>query len=347
MSENIKRIVPFDEIITALLDMNRPFPPVFLHRFSNLNPNDLQKVRAVWAEVNPDRRAALTEDLENLADADTLMMFDEIAKFALDDSDPRVRVSAIRLLIECQDPKLAPKFIQILENDPNPAVRAAAATSLGQYIYLGEIEEISQDILHQVEEQLLDSLQSNEDKLVRRRALESLGFSGRPEVKPLIFSAYSSEDPEWLTSAVFAMGRSADQAFSSSVLEMLDHPDPEVQFEAVRAAGELEVNSARGPLLELLESGAENEDLHMAVIWSLSQIGGEGVREMLETLMEETEDGELIDFIEEALDNLYLTEGFSELGMFDFEVRDEDDLDSVTDLDAKQDDQEDEDPLQG
>ena len=170
MSENIKRIVPFDEIITALLDMNRPFPPVFLHRFSNLNPNDLQKVRAVWAEVNPDRRAALTEDLENLADADTLMMFDEIAKFALDDSDPRVRVSAIRLLIECQDPKLAPKFLQILENDPNPAVRAAAATSLGQYIYLGEIEEISQDILHQVEEQLLDSLQSNEDKLVRRRA---------------------------------------------------------------------------------------------------------------------------------------------------------------------------------
>ena len=345
MSENKKRIVPFDEIITALLDMNRPFPPVFLHRFSDLSPNDLQKVKTVWANVNPDRRAALLEDLEHLSEADHLLIFDEMAKFALDDSDPRVRVTAVRLLFDCQDPKLAPKFMQILENDQNPAVQAAAATSLGQYIYLGEIEEISQNILHQVVEQLLDTLQSNQDKLVRRRALESLGFSGRPEVKPLIITAYSSEDPEWLTSAVFAMGRSADQAFIQSVLEMLDHPDPEVQFEAVRAAGELEAHPARGLLLELLESSAENEDLHMAVIWSLSQIGGEGVREMLETLMEETEDGELIDFIEEALDNLYLTEGFSELEMFDFEVRDEGDLDSVTDLDAKEDDQEDEDPL--
>jgi HEAT repeat protein len=88
-----------------------------------------------------------------------------------------------------------------------------------------------------------------------------------------------------------------------------------VRAEAVRAAGELEISEAVPNLLELLDDS--NEAVRSAAIWSLSQIGGEGVRERLEQLQEETEDEEEADFIESALDNLAFTEEFQLYSLFD------------------------------
>lgn len=75
----------------------------------------------------------------------------------------------------------------------------------------------------------------------------------------------------------------------------------------------------------------------MAVVWSLSKIGGEKVRDTLEQMLEETDDEDEVELIEEALENLYFTEGFDQFTMFDFDSDDENDLDSY--LDQKDDDQ--------
>jgi hypothetical protein len=48
----------------------------------------------------------------------------------------------------------------------------------------------------------------------------------------------------------------------------------------------------------------DDDELRMAVVWSLSQIGGEDVRETLENMLEECEDDEEAGVIEEAIDNL-------------------------------------------
>lgn len=332
MSEPIKRTVPFEEITKALLDNSKPFPAVYLHRFSDIPTADLRKLEKTWDEILPDRRTALLEDLEQLAENDTLLSMDDVAKIGLADEDSRVRQIAVRMLWETNDVKLISKFITLLENDPDSMVRASAATSLGQYIYLGELEEISENYLHQVEKALLDVLNGDDTDIVRRRALESMGFSSLQEVNPLIKSSYNTEDPEWISSALYAMGRSADQSWSSTVLEMLDHSDEQIQFEAVRAAGELGINKAREPLLEMLSEGIDDEELRMAVIWSLSKIGGEDVRETLDKVLEQTEDEEEAAFIEEAIDNLFLTEGFEDLTMFEFEAQDENDLENVINL---------------
>ncbi len=339
MAKSIKRIVPFDEVLAALLDTEHPFPAVFLHRFSDITPQDLEKLKKIWLQISADRRAALMEDLEQLAEADTLVSFDDLGKFGLEDLDSRVRESAVRILWNCEETALIPRLIDLLQHDSQAGVRAAAATSLGQYVYLGEVEDISADHLKSVEEALLAAAQGTDEAIVRRRALESLGYSGRPEVRPLIQTAYDSQDNQWLCSALFAMGRSADQHWNMAVIEMLDHPDSEVQFEAVRAAGELDISAARETLLDLLDSGLDDEETRMAAIWSLSQIGGEGVRERLENLLEESEDDSEIDFLEEALDNLYLTDGFDKFTMFDFEIQDEDELDSVVRLDDEDEDE--------
>ena len=92
--------------------------------------------------------------------------------------------------------------------------------------------------------------------------------------------------------------------------------------EAAGAAGELEIREAKPMLLELLED--PDIDVRMAAIWALSQLGGSGVREALENLMESTDDDEESDQIEKALENLEFTDELREIALMDLSEDDED-----------------------
>jgi HEAT repeat protein len=249
--------VPFPAVIEAMLDENTPFPPVYLNRFSDLSPENLKLFKTAWDKISSKRRYTLLEDLEDSAEADTLLAFDEIARFALDDPDPKVREVAIRLLWECEDRKLIAPLNRMVEADPDYHVRAAAATGLGLYVYLGELEELDEEHLKSVEDVLLRVYASEDHPLVRRRALESLGYSSREEVTAMIEEAYARGNPDWMESAMFAIGRSANDRWSKQVMESLDHPHAKVREEAARAAGGLNLESAREPLLKMLEVEAE------------------------------------------------------------------------------------------
>lgn len=313
-----KKNVSLRQVLAALLDDQNTFPPAYLRHFSDLEGADLESLRSVWPQVKAYRRLALMEDLEELAEIDTLVSFDQVARMALTDDEPRVRTVAIRLLWEDEDPRLVPIFIKMMNEDPDADVRAAAASALGLFVYLGEIEEIPEDVLHRVEESLLQVHAGQDEPLIRRRALEALGYSGRPEVPDLIRAAYNSGDTDWMASSLFAIGRSADNAWEPEVLRMLRYPKANIQLEAVRAAGALELEKSRRTLLDLLEEEAQDSDIRAAIFWSLSQIGGEEVRETLETILEETEDEEEAEILEDALDNLSFTEDVGLYGLFDF-----------------------------
>jgi hypothetical protein len=69
------------------------------------------------------------------------------------------------------------------------------------------------------------------------------------------------------------------------------------------------------------------------VIWALSQIGGEGVRETLEGLQDKTDDPDVESLIEDALDNLSLTEDASLFELMDVDLEDEEDDDVFSNLD--------------
>jgi HEAT repeat protein len=107
----------------------------------------------------------------------------------------------------------------------------------------------------------------------------SLGFSSREEIPPMIETAYYSGQNDWVASALYAMGRSADEVWVPLVLEMLENDNPDLRREAIRAAGDLEARQTVPRLVELLND--EDPDIHGAALWSLSQIGGEGVRDAL------------------------------------------------------------------
>jgi HEAT repeat protein len=318
-----KKRVTIHEVLTLLLDENKDFPSLYLHQFSDLEGTDLEALQSIWPNVPTDRRVTLLADLEVLSKKETLVSFDNIARFMLKDPDPRVRMSAIRLLAETDDKLLAPVFIQLMNEDPDERVRAHAAEGLAVFVYRGELEEIPTDIFKRVEEQLLQVIQGNDTEWVRRVALGSIGFSGRKEVSELIREAYRRPESEWVASALLAMGRSADAKWAPEIIQMLRHPNPVVQVEAVRAAGELELQETRRILLGMIQEPTVETGVRREGIWSLSKIGGEDVREILEEMLEETEDDEEVELLEDALDNLSFTEDMELFGMFDFSDSDQ------------------------
>ena len=327
---------PFQTVVDALIDNGKPFPPRYLHRFSDIAPADLTLLLKAWPQISTQRKHTLLEDLEELAEADTLTNFDDLARPLLKDPDPQVRIRAIRLLWESEDAKLVPIFLKIMNEDVDLNARAAAANALGLFVYQGELEKIPGELHHRIEDDLLKLVNSSHETLVRRRALESLGYSSRAEVVPLIEAAYHDKNPDWVVSALFAMGRSCDESWKKQVLSKLHAPDEDIRSEAIHAAGELELASARPILLDSLED-EEDLETRRELIWALAKIGGEGVRNRLEELLEIEEDDEEADFIEEAMDTLSFSEDMAQFDLFGIDPNmelHEEDLDEEDGLDA-------------
>lgn len=309
--------IPLPEVLAALRNEDEPFPPLFLYRLSDLSPEDLEIFAEAWPEVSTWRRRALLEDTYELSTSNTTLSFEALDRLALTDPDPRVRALALLDIGEYELDELIPTFISLLNNDPDSSVQAAAAEVLGTFVFLGEIEDLDEARHRQVEDALLLSANQSPHEDVRQRALESLGYSSRPEVGALIQQAYESTDRSWVVSALFAIARSYNEQWAGQVLNMLENQHPDVRAMAARAAGELELDDALDMLIEMLDD--DNDDARMAAIWSLSQIGGEGVREHLEALAAATDDEDESEFIQNALENLEFTEDIELFDLIDVE----------------------------
>jgi HEAT repeat protein len=341
--------IPFQSVLDALLDTDNVFPPRYLYQFSDMEDDETARLNSIWLQVPEWRRLALVEDLAELGRKEDLLSFETLGRMAISDPEASVRLLAIQILGEFEERDLATLYLKMLRSDESLEVRAAAATALGQYVYAGEIETIPEKLNNQVVEALLATVGGEDADLVRRMALESLGFSSRDEVASLLITAYESGKKEWAASALFAMGRSANEIWYPQVLASLDSKLPAIRQEAARAAGELEIHEARPKLLELLDD--PDTETQLFSIWALSQIGGEGVREAIEDLYAVAETEEEMTFLDEALDNLAYTEEVRLLPIIDLpendvsgEDEDDEDLDWLLDEEYDEEDQEEDEP---
>jgi HEAT repeat protein len=325
--------ISFEKVLDALLADRRDFPRRYFREFSDIGTLELKTLLDIWPRIDSNRKLTLLDELDILSDSDTLVSFDDLARALLTDPDHQVRMRAIRLLDESEDTKLIPSYLDMLVSDPDSGVRVEVARVLNLFVALGELEEISEALYHQIEDALLACVAGEDDVRIRRAALESIGYSSRIEVSTLIESSFNREEPSWKTSALVAMGRSADERWDEQITRALVSENESVRKAAVEAAGELPLKSAR-PLLLTMLGEEEDGDIVSAIIWSLSQIGGEDVRTYLESLLDQLEeDDEQIAFLEEALDNLSFTE---DLDRFDLLAIDpDDDLVEIDDDEVK------------
>jgi len=309
----------FEKILAELANEEQPFSPKHLHAFSDLDSAALEQLKQVWPHLSMQRKINLLEDLEELMEADTLISCDALAKFAMQDTEASVRSQAINLLWECEEISLIPLLLDMLENDPAELVRASAAAALGKFILLGELDEIPKEKSVPVIAKLLEISQQRPAGMIQRKALESLGYFSDECVATLIAQALQKNDVEWLASALFAMGRSLDERWSPLILEHINHPDLTVQIEAIRAAGELELAAANEKFFSILDKENVDSEVRSQIYWALSKIGGKGVRERLEQEQEETDDEDLLDVLEMALENLDFTEDSNSFDLFNLE----------------------------
>jgi HEAT repeat protein len=221
----------------------------------------------------------------------------------------------MRALLEYEVIDLIPFFIQTMEEDEDEEIRALAAANLGKYIYLGEVDNIPRIKHKEIEESLLRVAHGSDTALVRRKAVEALAYSSHQDIPGLIQAAYQSGQPEWVASALYAMGRTVDLRWEPQIKAMLHSPIHEILFEAIRAAGELELASARSILIEYLDES--DREIRMAAVWALARIGGENIQALLIELLEQAEEEEDIQIIEDAIDHLAFYQELDSLDDFD------------------------------
>jgi HEAT repeat protein len=310
----------FESALERLRDEDSSISTTTLFSLSDVNREELQQFAETWTGLTVQRRRQIAMAMGELAEENIEANFNRLFRYLLDDEDAEVREDAIEGLWEDEDVSLVNPLIGSMRSDAAARVRAAAAESLGRFVLCAETKRIPSDRGEQIGEALLAVIRNaGEDELVRRRAIESISYRGDETVRGIVESAYATDDANMRASALFAMGRSADPYWRRTVAGELWSPDPQIRFEAARAAGELEYKVTVPRLIELLDD--PDREVQDASITALGQIGGKAAREALLDLLD-GEDEVARELAQDALDELEFTRE-SELLLYDMGLADD------------------------
>jgi HEAT repeat protein len=241
------------------------------------------------------------EKLSYLADLeDGYRPFDKHAltllRSLLEDHDAEVRAEAIACLWYDPDARWIDLLMRKATEDPHADVRAHAISALGRYVFEGEeanlegwdapFLEILPEDYQRVTDFLFRIAQDPEESLsARRYALEALAFrSDDPDVSDLIEWAYQHRDRRLKISSIFAMARHGDLRWSEYILRELRSEDSQLQYEAVRAAGELGLVEATDTLIDLATNKTYRKPLRLLAVYALGETGDDRAYPVLEKL---------------------------------------------------------------
>ena len=301
--------------------------PTQLYGFSVMSKENLDAFQSAWLKISDERREQIMASLVEIAEHSFEVDFEPIFIIGMNDTLPEVQANAIEGLWQTASPSLIPPLIHLLKTGQTAKVRAKSATALSQFVYEGELEEIDETSYEVVQQALLQTIRDGNEALeVVRRAVEAISFCGQEGIRQVIENAYYHDEELMRVSAVFAMGRHGHaDIWKEIVLTELDSSNPQMRFEAARAAGELQLKDAVPKLIELVDQEADGE-IQQNAIWSLGQIGGDQAQEVLEQLLA-SEDEAISGAAEDAMDELMLWSGENLEDMFSYTIGDEDDDD--------------------
>ena len=289
-----------------------------VYGLSDLSRQNVKALEPIWLKLSPTCKHKVLQALNEASETSFELRYREIALLNVKDESSLVRAAAVDLLWEEDSTETMQLFLNIARDDPASHVKVRALIGLGKFILLGEYGEIPAALALKAQQLALQLHSSpNESMEVRRRALEALANSNHPDTSHLIRAAYQQDNHRFKASALFAMGRTCDAQWQDILLEELEGSDNELVYEAVRACGEIQLESSLDSISKL--ALGDDREIQLMSIWALGEIGGKRAFEILSSLEEPAEDEELADMIDEALD----AASFSLSGpVFDFHLDD-------------------------
>jgi HEAT repeat protein len=290
---------------------------------SDLSLAEMERVQARWYDIPVVQRRGLVKHLTASVNDYLELHLGRLLRIAVHDSDAQVRRLAIEGLWEDTGTDLIGVYVQILNQDGDSAVRAAAAEALGSYVLAGELDELDAALAMRAEQALLAIVHNQAEPLtVQCKALESIAYSGETGLHQLIEDAYYSPHSEMQISAVRTMGRSADVRWRKFAQSELSNPSPEMRAEAAKACGELEAKSATQELISLLND--DDHEVRLAAIEALGHLGGKAARDALRAIAS-GDDPDDAAKAEDALDEILVYEEAGSIALFDEDDEEQDD----------------------
>jgi len=200
-------------------------------------------------------------------------------------------------------------LLSILRNGNEPEnLRAKAAISLGPALDHADTEMYGfDDDSALVSEEAFVGIQDTLRKLymdadvpkeVRRRILEASVRAMQDWHQDAIQTAYRSDDEAWKVTAVFSM--CWVRGFDEEILEALNSADPEIHYQAVRAAGNWEVAAAWPHIAALVTSTGTKKNLRLAAIDAVASIHPQEAGTILHDLTD-SDDEDIVEAVYEAM----------------------------------------------
>jgi tetratricopeptide (TPR) repeat protein len=176
-------------------------------------------------------------------------------------------------------------------------VRGQAALSLGPALEHADVEgfEDPDDIV--ISERTFRSVVHSLRKLyrdpgvpsnVRRYVFEASVRAPQDWHMDAIRAAYTSEDPTWRVSAVFAMRWV--RGFDAEILQALMSEDDDIKYEAVHAAGNWSIDAAWPHIAQLITSGTATKALRLAAIEAAPSIRSDEASVVLADVLDSGDD---------------------------------------------------------
>lgn len=310
--------LPFSSVIEKLFTAD-PLPLDLLYRLSDMAEAEWASFWQGWTAVADERRRVIIRHLADISEENFVVDFGPVFAQALTDGHAPVRVAALDGVWDSTNIRLVRPIIDLMQNDEDEAVRAAAAAALAHYVLLSEWGQLPASISPTIVEALLAEYDKPDTAVaIKRSALEALGAANHPRVAALIEEAYESSLPEMQMSAIFAMGSSADSRWLSIVIGEMQNPSSEMRAEAARAAGAIGSSNAVDKLANLLMD--EDMAVSAAAVEALGQIGGDRPMEILQDLLEDSDFEDLHELIEEVMDEMIWLGGDIDFNWLDVDV---------------------------
>ncbi len=245
-----------------------------IEQFSDLSRFAGSQLFERWNDIDLPVRLALVREMITQFETGGELHFDRALVASLADSEVDVKLLAFEGLTDTTDLSLLDWLVHHLRSESASTVRASGMRIAGQFVLASELGKLDADQAAMAQDLVLSVMQSDPDPEVRLQALESAAYlAGNPTVIAAIDDAWLSRSHDDQVSALRSMGRQGDARWSGIILNQFRSDEPELRFEAARAAATVGSQSIVPQLVDLTDD--EDAEVQMAAIESLGTIGGE------------------------------------------------------------------------